>query len=441
MEQTVNPFFSIPDIETKSHEEISKFQNLELQKLLLYLSNNSEFYQKHFKLHNIAISDITCMEDLAKIPAISKDHLQAYNSQFLCVPQHKIIDYVTTSGTTSEPVTFALSDKDLNRLAYNEAISLVCADGNPNDIYQLTTTIDRRFMAGLAYFLGIRDLGCGIVRVGSGIPQLQLDTIERIKPNTIIAVPSFIVALINYANSIGFDLNNCSVKKVICIGEPIRDELFKPNALHIKITNGWDVKLYSTYASTEMSTAYTECVEQAGGHEHPELIISELLDEDDKVIVDPDIPGELCITTLGVEGMPLLRFKTGDIVKFEDCKCACGRNTKRISPVIGRKNQMIKYKGTTLYPPAVFDVLNSISEIKDYVIELKHNELKTDEVIIYLSAITTDVNMLLDQTTNLLQAKLRVKPKVFIISSKEIQAMQVKANARKPIKFIDNRKS
>ena len=98
-----------------------------------------------------------------------------------------------------DPVTVAMTDRDLDRLAYNEALSFTCADGSADDIFQLMTTLDRRFMAGMAYFLGIRKLGGGIVRVGNGIPELQWDTINRIRPNTIIVVPSFILRIIEYA--------------------------------------------------------------------------------------------------------------------------------------------------------------------------------------------------------------------------------------------------
>ena len=439
MAQNINPLFNIPILETKDPNAIEAAQNLALQELLAYVKNNSTFYQNHFKKNQVDFDSIKTIKDLQNIPAISKDDLQNFNDDFICVPKEEIVDFVTTSGTTGTPVTFALSNKDLDRLAYNEAISLVCADGKPNDIYQLTTTIDRRFMAGLAYFLGIRNLECSIIRVGSGIPQLQIDTIERIQPNILIAVPSFILSLIRYAKTIGYDLQNSSVKKIICIGESIRDENFQPNALHQKISQAWDVELFSTYASTEMSTAYTECTAKNGGHEHPELIISELLDDNDQVITEEDTYGELCITTLGVEGMPLIRFKTGDIVKFQQTACSCGRQTKRISPVMGRKNQMIKYKGTTLYPPAIFEVLNNFKAINNYVIELKHNDINTDEVIVYISAKTNEANSLLEQLAEMLRAKLRVKPRIFMISDKELHAMQNKTGARKPLKFIDSR--
>ncbi len=291
MAQTVN-LFEAPLLETKSSEEIAAYQLSELKKLLGYLKEKSVFYQRHFSANNIDISTINSLEDLSKIPPIGKEELQNFNDDFMCIPRTKIIDYVTTSGTSGNPVNVVLSEKDLQRLAYNEAISLACANGSPDDVYQLTTTIDRRFIAGLAYFLGVRELGCGVVRVGSGLPQLQLDTIERVKPNTLIAVPSFIAALIDYAKSVNYNFNKSSVKKIVCIGEAIRDENGQPNTLHTNITDQWKVRLYSTYASTDMGTAYTECQAQQGGHEHPELIISELLDGNGNVVSDKNAYGE-----------------------------------------------------------------------------------------------------------------------------------------------------
>jgi phenylacetate-CoA ligase len=101
-----------------------------------------------------------------------------------------------------------------------------------------------------------------------------------------------------------------------------------------------------------------------GGPSSAELLIVELLDETNKAVSSRP-GGEVTITTLGVEGMPLLRYKTGDICVYDDRPCACGRNTLRLSPIVGRKKQMIKYKGTTLYPPALFDILNEMEDVID----------------------------------------------------------------------------
>jgi len=159
----------------------------------------------------------------------------------------------------------ALTDADLDRLALNEYNSFKTAGIDEDDIIQLMTTVDRRFMAGLAYFLGARKLGAGIVRVGNGLPELQWDTITNIQPTVIICVPSFILHLITYAEANNIDYKNSSVKKIICIGESIRNSDFTLNTLGKKISQKWDVALYSTYASSEMATAFTECEAFKGG--------------------------------------------------------------------------------------------------------------------------------------------------------------------------------
>jgi len=404
---------------------------------LTYLSEHSTYYKRVFSEHNIDVNTIQSLEDLTKIPTTTKDQLQQYNDEFLCVPKNKIIDYVTTSGTLGDPVTFALTDNDLERLAYNEAISFACAGVNENDVLQLMTTIDRRFMAGLAYFLGVRKLGAGIIRVGAGIPELQWDSILKFKPTYLIAVPSFLLKLIEFAEQHDIDVNASGVKGAICIGEPLREQDFSLNTLSEKIKSKWDIELYSTYASTEMNTAFTECEAQRGGHHHPELIIVEILDDTDNPVPDGDV-GELTITTLGVEGMPLLRFKTGDMVSAHHSNCSCGRNTMRLGPVVGRKKQMIKYKGTTLYPPAMDNILNDFSEVETYIIEISHNSIGTDEILIKIAS-KDNSQKLLHSIKDHFRAKLRVAPKIEFHDKKEIQKLQFPIMSRKPTNVIDKR--
>ena len=412
-------------------------QEQKLQELLSYLFQNSPFYKELFANHEINIADIKTLPDLALIPTTNKDDLQQRNSDFLCVPPGKVIEYTSTSGTLGSPVTIALTDNDLNRLAFNEYNSFLCADGSAGDIYQLMLTLDRQFMAGMAYYSGIRKLGAGIIRLGPGVPALQWETIQRLKPTAVVAVPSFILKLIQFAKDAGIDINNTSVKKAICIGENIRNTDFSLNILGKKITEAWNIKLYSTYASTEMQTAFTECSEGRGGHYQPELLIVELLDENDRPVA-PFEPGEVTITTLGVEGMPLLRYKTGDICMYDDEPCACGRTTLRLSPVMGRKKQMIKFKGTTLYPPALFDLLNEREEILDFVIEVYSNEIGLDQVLLYLLP-AEDSEECDHRIRAYLQARLRVSPLIKYLNAEEIQKKQFKETSRKPIKFIDRR--
>ena len=429
----------IPEIEQASPAEIIVFQEERLKVLLTYLNTHSAYYKRVFKDNNIDISTINSLEDLTKIPTTTKDQLQANNDDFLCVPKTEIIDYVTTSGTLGDPVTFALTDKDLDRLAYNEAISFACSGVTKNDVMQLMTTIDRRFMAGLAYFLGARKLGTGIIRVGAGIPELQWDSILKFKPTYLIAVPSFLLKLIEYAKQHDIDLKTSGIKGAICIGEPLRNQDFSLNALATKITSHWKIDLFSTYASTEMNTAFNECEAQQGGHHHPELIIAEILDEQNNP-VQPNAVGELTITTLGVEGMPLLRFKTGDMVSAHTSSCSCGRNTMRLGPVVGRKKQMIKYKGTTLYPPALDNILNDFNAVESYIIEISTNDIGTDEICIKIAS-KDPSQKLLQSIKDHFRAKLRVSPKIEFHDKKAIQKLQFPAMSRKPIQVIDKRQT
>ena len=367
----------------------------------------------------------------------NKEDLQAYNDEFRCVDSSRIIEYTSTSGTLGAPVTIALTESDLQRLAENEAGSFTCADGKPGDIYQLMLTLDRQFMAGMAYYSGIRKLGAGIIRVGPGVPSLQWETILRLRPTTLVVVPSFLLKLIQYANEHQIDVRQTSVTRAVCIGENIRNIDFSYNVLGRKITEAWDIRLYSTYASTEMQTAFTECSEGRGGHLQPELVILELLGEQDQPAGEGE-PGEVTVTTLGVEGMPLLRYKTGDICIAHRDPCGCGRSSLRLSPVIGRKKQMIKFKGTTLFAPALFDLLNGMEEIREFVAEVYSNEIGTDEVLLYLLPVTqseaTD-----HQIRAYLQAKLRVTPQVKYLTAAEMQKLQFPETVRKPVRFIDRR--
>ncbi len=428
----------VPEIEKQPLEIIKKFQEEKLRQALEYANEKSKYYQSIFQKEKINVKKIKTLEDLRYIPFTRKEDLQLNNQDFICVEKSKIVDYITTSGTLSTPTTFALTDKDLDRLAYNEAISFTCADGKQGDIFQLMTTLDKRFMAGFAYFLGIRMMHASVIRVGNGIPELQWDTINRISPDTIICVPSFILRIIKYAEEHNIDYKKSSIKKAVCIGENLREEDFSLNLLGKKIKEKWNIDLYSTYASTEMSTSFCECKAGQGGHHHPELIICELVDDLDNPVSEGEC-GELTITTLGVEGMPLIRFKTGDMCRFHYEPCSCGRTTMRISPIVGRKNQMIKYKGTTLYPAAIFDVLDNVDYVENYLVEVSINDIGMDDVLVIVGCQNPNEEIVKD-LKNRFRAKIRVAPSIKFESIDIIRKIQLPEINRKPTKFIDKRK-
>lgn len=428
------------DIEYQSAEAIKRFQEERLVVALDYLKENSPYYQRLFKNNHIDVSKIRTIEDLREIPFTEKKDLQLYNWDFLCCPREKVVDYVTTSGTLGEPVTFVSTEKDLQRHAFNEKKSFSCAGVKPGDIVQLMTTMDKRFIAGLAYFLGIRELGASIIRVGNGIPELQWDTIARLKPNTIMCVPSFILRLIQYAEDHGIDYKNSSIRRIIGIGEGLRNQDLSLNLLGRRIKEKWDVDLFATYSSTEMGATFSECPYGCGGHVHPELVIVEIIGDDDKPLPDGEV-GEIVVTTLGVEGMPLLRFRTGDMAAKIVEPCRCGRNSFRLTPLVGRKNNMIKLKGTTLYPPAINDVLDNTEYVENYVVIVQYNDAGTDDVEIKIGLKFTPSFDVIKDLKDRFRSRIRVAPNIEILPVSEIHAINFPAKSRKAVKFIDKRQS
>jgi phenylacetate-CoA ligase len=429
----------LPEIEFAPLDKIEKLQFDKLTDLLKYLSHHSPFYSAHFRRNNISIGSIKNLNDLVKIPVTTKNDLQTFNWDFLCIDKNKVAEFTSTSGTLGKPVTIALSLKDIHRLAYNEAISFTCADGREDDLYQLMLTLDRQFMAGLAYYEGIRKLGAGLVRVGPGLPAMQWETIERLKPTVLVAVPSFIVKLLDYAIANNIDFNASSVREIICIGESIRGADLQPNVLAKRIIGLWKVDLYSTYASTEMQTAFTECAHGVGAHHHPELVIIEILNENDEPVNDGE-EGEVTITTLGVEAMPLLRYKTGDIARVHKGNCKCGRTTLRLGPIQGRKQYMLKLKGTTLYPPAIFEILNQQTGVLDFVVEASTGNLGTDELKIFVLSNSVFNQNILPQLTEKFQSAIKIVPEIIFVDVGSLERLNGTAMNRKIRKFIDSRK-
>lgn len=406
-----------------------------LNEHIQYLKKNSWYYKDQLAWAGPEATVLEELSDIQNFPFTEKDDIASRNEDFLCVPMADVRDIVTTSGTLGGSVAIYLTQNDLDRLGVNEAGSYLLAGCTKDDTFQLLTTIDKRFMAGLAYFLGANELGARIIRSGPGALQLQWESIQRFSPTVLVAVPSFIPRLIKYALDNGIDPNKSSVKKIICIGEAIRDKNLQPNYLAKRITDQWNVQLFSTYASTEMATAFTECETGNGVHLQPELMFVEVLDEDGNQVKNGE-RGEVVVTPLGVEGTPVLRFRTGDICHYYDEACSCGRNTPRLGPVIGRKQQMIKLKGTSLYPNAIIDELNAIPEVANFVVELHSDENGLDEVVIkaLLRGENAETKVL-----EKLSGKLRVKPRLILATNEEINTLKVDENQRKPKILIDRR--
>lgn len=401
--------------------------------LLRHIQENSKYYSKKINQG----CKIKKLIDVKKLPITTKDDIAKHNKDFLCVSESEIRDFLTTSGTLGEPISFYLTQNDLVRLGINERNSFELCNIKKGDKVLLTTTIDKCFMAGLAYYLGSQELGVGIIRTGPGNMKYQWDMIERFSPEIIIAVPSFLLKMIKFAKENGIDPKKSSLEKAICIGESIRGADFELNSLGQDIISSLNIKLYSTYASTEMMTAFTECDEGNGGHHQEDLIFIEVLDQNNKEVKDGE-SGEVVITTLGVEAMPLLRYRTGDICTIYRNKCKCGRTSVRLGPVLGRTSQRLKVKGTTIFPSAILEAIYAFREINNFAIEVSLDEFNSDKLCLFVTDEFLKVSSL-KKFKDFLKSKLLFTPDIKIVDISIINKKIGDITNRKINRFKDKR--
>jgi phenylacetate-CoA ligase len=397
-----------------------------LLQTLEYVLGNSLFYQRHFS--GIDLSNPS-LKSFQSLPLTTKQDIAKFNDDFCCIKPENVSEFVSTSGTSGEPITITLSSSDLKRLATNEATSLSKMGFDSSDTFQMLLTLDRQFMAGIAYYSGILKLGASVVRNGPGGIVNQWKSIDKIRPTVLIAVPSFISKLIKYAEENEIDYKNSSVKSIVCIGEPIHNADFSQNILAKRITEKWGVRLCSTYASTEMATAFYQCGKNKGCHNNDDLLFTEILNDFGNPVSHGET-GEIVITTLGVEGMPFVRYKTGDIATLHSDNCGCGEVSLRIGPIQGRRDQMVKFRGTTIYPQTIFNALNSISEINQYFVEILQDKITAMEIIIYLSEEEIST-VKLTAIKSTLMSLMKVTPSLKLIKSSDIETMSLQQPGRK----------
>ncbi|MBD3390854.1 MAG: AMP-binding protein [Chitinivibrionales bacterium] len=401
-----------------------------LQNHVEHVRKASPYYAE--ALAEIDGADIRSLDDFAKLPFTDKSTLVDAADRFMAVPPERITETVVTSGSSGRPLVFSMTAGDLDRLAFNEALSFHGAGVKPGDRAQILVSLDRLFIAGMAYYRGLTLLGANTARIGVLPFDMQKHYVELLEPDVVVCVPSFMKRLGKELQTRGFDTRASSIRKIVCIGESIRRQDMSLNAVGSALEDMFDARVYSTYGNTELAVAYCECEAQSGNHAHPELVYTEVVGDDGRPVPDGE-PGELVATPLGVEGMPLVRYKTGDIT-FKICgTCACGRTSCRIGPILARKSQMIKFKGTTLYPLTILNALDELDCIDDFLVVLEGDASLADTVTIHAVTPPASLQAIADH----LRARARVQFPVLVTNAPTINSLR--GDSRKKVKIIDKR--
>lgn len=427
-----------PGAEKTPVKELKEIQERKLRSLVNVAYDYSPFYRRKFKEMGISPDDIRSLNDLRKLPFTSKPDLRDnYPFGMFATPTSQIVRFHASSGTTGKPIVVGYTDNDIRVWVESLCRSLSACGVEREDIIQISYGYGL-FTGGLGFHYAGEKLGATVIPTSAGNTQRQLELMKDLKSTVFACTPSYMLYLAEYANRIGNGIQEDTVlKRGIFGAEPWSEETRK------RIEDKTGIDAFDVYGTSEMSgPLFTECTEKNGIHIWGDHFIPEVVDSEGEPVGDGE-KGELVVTTISKEAMPLIRWKTGDVTILEEEKCACGRTHPRLMRILGRADDMLIVRGVNVFPSQIEHALMQIPEVGEhYMITLDREEdgmdVMTIQVEVKEEAFTGKVNDILNlekKIANTLKTSLNVTSKVEVANPGTLQRFEGKAK-----RVIDNRK-
>jgi phenylacetate-CoA ligase len=427
------------ELDTLPINDIKKMQFFLLKKQLEYIWKNSKFYQKKFKDAGISPNSIKNLSDIKKIPFTTKEELRTFNDDFICVPNRKVVDIGATTGTTGTPILLPATMNDVKRLIGTYKRSFHAIGMNRDDIVQLSVAFDQLFPIGVTANATLKEMGATVVRMGPGNTKRQIEIMERAKSTVIFCSPDYMFTLAETAREMGYDpRKDFNIRIGLYHGHPMFDRNERPTMLAEKVEKIWGIEGFSCYGSMEMFSGAFDCKFHCGYHSHPDWVLLEIIDPETEEVLEDDHEGELVVTTLMREAIPVIRFRQGDITRIQTNRCRCGKTSPRIMSIVGRANNMLKLKGTVVYPQQIEEILMQEPEINNYALEAYTDEKGCDALKIMVS-LHNRSDSVLERIKMNLRARIRITPAIAVLDSNEILKIVYRHGSRKPQEFQDFR--
>lgn len=432
-----SPYFE-PELETMSRDQLENLQLERLQKTVRHCMN-AEFYRERFKELGIKPEDIRTLDDVQKLPFTTKEDLRNhYPFGLASVPLKDCVRLHSSSGTTGNPTVVLHTQKDLDEWAKAVARCLWMVGSRPEDVFQNSAGYGM-FTAGLGFQYGAERVGMLTVPAAAGNTKRQIKFIRDFGTTVLHAIPSYASRVYEVMREEGVDPRKDTKLRVLCIGaEPHSEEQRQ------RIEENLGVKAYNSYGISEMmgpGVAF-ECPEQNGLHIWEDYFIVEIIDPVTlKPVADGEL-GELVLTTINREGMPLLRYRTRDLTRILPGECPCGRHHRRLARLQGRSDDMMILKGVNIFPIQIEKILLGFPELgTDYLITLETvdgGDIMTVDV--ELARLDTDdytqLQGLAKEITRQLKDEILITPKVRLVKKGSLGA----SDEKKAVRVRDLRK-
>ncbi|MBP5620045.1 MAG: phenylacetate--CoA ligase [Bacteroidaceae bacterium] len=431
-----SPYFN-PEQETLTREGIEALQLERLQATVKHCMN-SPFYKKRFEEMGLKPEDIKSLDDVRKLPFTTKQDLRdTYPFGIASVPLRNCVRLHSSSGTTGNPTVILHTQKDLDEWANQVARNLWMVGLRPDDVFQNSSGYGM-FTGGLGFQYGAEKLGMLTVPAAAGNTLRQIKFIKDFGTTALHAVPSYVTRIYEVMQQTGVDPRKDTKLRVLAIGaEPHSEEQRQ------RIEAMLGVKAYNSFGMSEMCGPGVgfECKEQNGLHFWEDYYIVEIVDPETLEPVPDGEIGELVLTTLQREAMPLIRYRTRDLTRVLGRTCPCGRNHIRLDRMRGRSDDMIVLRGVNIFPIQIEKILMQFPELaSNYLITLTtddDNDNMTVEVELE-ELFTDDYQRLLNLEKNIKRAlkdEILLTPHVKLVAKGTLPVSEGKA-----VRVVDKRK-
>ncbi len=424
--------------ETMPREELEQLQLERLQGVVNRAYRNVKFYNEKFKEVGITPEDIKSLDDVRKLPFTTKDDLRDnYPYGMFAVPLRDIVRIHSSSGTTGKPTVVGYTRNDLDIWSNLVARIMVAGGVTKDDIIQISFGYGL-FTGGFGLHYGAEKIGATVIPISSGNTDRQIMIMKDYHTTVLVCTPSYALVVADRIEELDIDPRSLSLRTGLFGAEPWSE------GMREEIENKLKIKAYDNYGLSEIigPGVAGECEEKNGMHIAEDHFFVEIIDPETGEPLPPGSEGELVITTLTKEALPLIRYRTRDITRLHYELCGCGRTSVRMEKVKGRSDDMLIIRGVNVFPSQIEEVLFSIEGTEPHyqIIVDRKNRLDTLTVLVEVSPEIFSDEMkkqrqIIEEIEEKLFSILGLRVEVKLVEPRTIQRFEGKA-----VRVIDNRK-
>ncbi|WP_174590238.1 AMP-binding protein [Methanocella conradii] len=424
-------------IERAPLDELREIQTRKLRQLVDTVYRSSQFYRKRFKEAGVKPEDIKTLDDVTKLPfTFKKDLRDNYPTNMFCVPLNQVVRFHVSSGTTGKPTVVGYTRGDIDCWTTSLARALTACGLGRGDVIQVSYGYGL-FTGGLGLHYGAEEIGASVIPMGVGNTERQIELMQDLHATAIACTPSYLLHMNEVAKKMGISIKDETDLKVAILGaEPWSLETRK------RIEDTMGIKAYDIYGTSELSgPLFTECKEQNGIHVWADHFLLEVVDKNGDPVKEGQ-RGELVVTTLSKEALPLIRYRVGDITILNNEECECGRTHPRIMRILGRADDMLIIRGINVFPSQIESVLMTIPEVGEHFQIIADRNGELDELTVRVEVTKAAFS---DKLADLMKLEKKIEyelHKVLNLSTKVelVETGTLPRSQGKSQKVIDKRK-